>query len=271
MTDSNDNPIVETEEELIAKAQASISQCNWVVGECASKWTQKYAKGRTDADFGELVGLSPDQVYQRRRVWETFLDVLEDYPSLRWSHFYVALNWDDSSECLQWASENSATVAEMRAWRRLQNGEDLTQPSDDDLPEAITFMPTDPTLVREPGVGTETSDSTTAAISTGAGSESTATVSAAARETNGPSGGDYAPFRQGAGSPAPSEETDVAVADRAPKSIEVTVKRMTTTLERCKKVITPEFADEFENLPDKLRNRFIKAVGELSAKVADLG
>ena len=266
MADSSHNQITETEEELVAKAQASISQCNWIVGECASKWTQKYAKGRTDADFGELVGLSPDQVYQRRRVWENFSDVTSDYPNLRWSHFYVALNWDDSPESLQWANENSATVAEMRAWRRLQNGEDLTQPSDEAVAEAITFMPTDPTLVREPGeaagVGAASGTTTTAG-------EAPATVAAAARETSGP--GDYAPFRTGAGSPAPGEEGDeVAVAERPPQTLEATVKRMTTTLERCKKVITPEFADDFENLPDKVKNRFIKAVGELSAKVAEL-
>ena len=37
--------------------------------------------------FGAMVGLSSDQVYQRRRVWETFGDVSESYPSLKWSHF----------------------------------------------------------------------------------------------------------------------------------------------------------------------------------------
>ena len=49
---------LETEQELIANAQVAISNCNWTVGECASKWTERYAKGRTDADFGALVGLS---------------------------------------------------------------------------------------------------------------------------------------------------------------------------------------------------------------------
>ena len=67
--------ITESEDELISRAQVAVSQCNWSVGECAYKWTEKYARGRTDADFGVLVGLSPDQVFQRRRVWETFADV----------------------------------------------------------------------------------------------------------------------------------------------------------------------------------------------------
>jgi hypothetical protein len=38
---------LETESELISRAQLAVSQCNWVVGECAARWTQKYAKGRT--------------------------------------------------------------------------------------------------------------------------------------------------------------------------------------------------------------------------------
>ena len=57
-----------------------------------------------------MIGLSGDQVYQRRRVWEAFADVHQDYATLKWSHFYVALNWDDASECLQWANEMEATV-----------------------------------------------------------------------------------------------------------------------------------------------------------------
>ena len=89
----------ETEQELISAARLAISNCNWTVGECAAQWTERYAKGRTDADFGELIGLSGDQIYQRRRVWETFADVRDDY-ELKWSHFYVSLTWTDSSECL---------------------------------------------------------------------------------------------------------------------------------------------------------------------------
>ena len=48
----------ETEKDLIQRAQTAVSQCNWTVGECAVQWTKKFARGRTDADFGELVGMS---------------------------------------------------------------------------------------------------------------------------------------------------------------------------------------------------------------------
>jgi hypothetical protein len=103
--------VTETEQELVAQAQVAVSRCNWVVGECAAKWTQKYSKGRTDADFAAKVGLSTDQVYQRRRVWESFAGVRESFPSLKWSHFYAALNWEDAAECFAWTEENEATVA----------------------------------------------------------------------------------------------------------------------------------------------------------------
>lgn len=119
--------MIMNEEELVEKARAAVSQSNLVVGECASVWTRKYARGRTDTDFGQLLGLSGEQVYQRRRVWETFgsSNTYSDCAHLKWSHLYVALNWEDSTKCLQWAEENEATVAEMRAWRRCQRGEDL--------------------------------------------------------------------------------------------------------------------------------------------------
>ena len=81
-------------------ARDAVSQCNWVVGECASKWTQRYAKNRTDGDFGQMVGLSGDQIFQRRRVWEAFGEDHQKYGSLKWSFFYVALNWDDAEDCL---------------------------------------------------------------------------------------------------------------------------------------------------------------------------
>src|SRR6516164_4917977 len=82
---------IETEEQLVSRAQEAVSLCRWVVGECASKWTQRYARGRTDGDFAALIGLTGDQVYQRRRVWESFATLRSEFPPLKWSHFYAAL------------------------------------------------------------------------------------------------------------------------------------------------------------------------------------
>ena len=270
-----DGSVTESENELIERAKESISDNNWVVGECAAKWTKKYARGRSDADFGNLVGMTGDQVFQRRRVWETFADVSGNYDSLKWSHFYVALNWDDAPECLLWAEENHATVAEMRAWRRLQRGEDLTVPAETEgIPdELISYVPDDPTMVKDPDAfGQEDSFASDRAAASSGDRQAQLTVAAAERGVSD-SGSDYSPFRQGAGGAAPKEqleEVPAAVAERPKPNTAQTVKRMTTTLERCLKVMTPEFGQEFRDLPEKVRNRFIKSVGELSSKVADL-
>src|SRR5262245_48854255 len=73
----------ETEEQLISAAVEAVSHCRWIVGECAAKWTQRYARGRTDADFAALIGITADQVFQRRRVWETFGSVRGDFRTLK--------------------------------------------------------------------------------------------------------------------------------------------------------------------------------------------
>ncbi len=114
---------VESEAALIQRAKKSLSASSWEVGECASLWTERWAKGRTDADFGEAVGLSADQVYQRRRVWDRWGGETDLSRNLSWTHFREALAWDNASDCLKWAYDNQATVSEMKAWRTAQSGE----------------------------------------------------------------------------------------------------------------------------------------------------
>lgn len=120
------------EEQLIEAAQRALSSCNWSIGKYASEWTERFSRGRTDAEFGASIGMSGDQVRQRRATYQRFGGISDTYPNLKWSHFYIALTWEDATECLQWANEIEATVAEMKAWRRAKNGEDLTQPAIED-------------------------------------------------------------------------------------------------------------------------------------------
>jgi len=265
--------VKETEEELISKAQSAVSQSNWVVGECADKWTHRYARGRGDGDFAALLGLTADQVFQRRRVWQTFADVYESYPALKWSHFYASLTWDDAPECLQWADENQATVAEMKAWRRALRGEDLrteSQTADEwGTPAAVAYVPDDHVAVRDPSEFEEGDRRSRAAR--GPEDESRTpieTVSGVARDSD--SG--YAPFRSGAGSPAPRERESesVAVAPRPQPSPEQLITRMSSTLERINEALTSDMLKAFKSLPEKKRARFLKAVSGLSTKSARL-
>ena len=254
--------MAESEEKLISLARDAVSQCNWVVGECASKWTHKYAHGRTDHDFGQMVGLSSDQIYQRRRVWTKFGDTYRAFSNLKWSFFYVTLNWDDSDECLNWANENSATVAEMRAWRRARNGEDLNAESEENYSEwaapLIIDSDTTPlTPVVDPSEFVASGHGDRAGMG-GIGSD-VETMAAAARES-----GDYSPFRAGAASAAPGEQkTEVAVLERPTPHPDQVWKRTVGLLERLEKSLTTEVIRAFDDQPEKLQDRIAGAFDNL--------
>lgn len=258
---------VDTEQVLISRAQLAISHCNWEVGECAAHWTRRFARGRTDADFAQLVGLSADQVYQRRRVWETFSDVYANYAELKWSHFYSALNWDDAAECLQWAQDLGATVAEMKAWRRAQRGEDLSVPSDEEFFSALVDDPTlvrmpQPPEIRVPGAETER-----APFDPDAAAQLAMPAASVAREVSDTP--EYAPFHDGAVTPPRSAETSSRQAHEEP-STEQIVKRMTSALERCNSLLTVEFLQRFDSVGGKTRKRFLMAFAALRDKLDDL-
>lgn len=257
----------ESEQHLINTAVEAVSQCRWVVGECAAKWTQRYARGRTDAEFGLLIGVSGDQVYQRRRVWETFSSVRGEFKTLKWSHFYAALTWEDSLEALRWAQEMEATVAEMRAWRRAQHGEDLTVEAVEE--EAIRYLPTELEAVQDPADFAE-AGSRGESRAPGSGSPADRTALAGVARQVGDDG-EYSPFRSDAGSPASSKGAgERSGATVEPPSPEQLVKRITTTLERCVKVLTPEFRKDFRRLPEPVRERFLEAAAELAECVKHL-
>lgn len=260
----------ETEEVLVQIAQQAISQCRWIVGECASKWTQRHARGRTDADFGQLVGLSGDQIYQRRRVWETFSDVRSQFASLKWSHFYAALNWDDAADCLQWSEETQATVAEMKAWRRAVRGEDLTSEPEAVEPgsDHVSFLSGERAFVQDPSNFAVGADGMRRpGMPGGAGAENDpARVAALARQLD-PLGDNYAPFHSGAVQPPPTEAAERPVHPEA-ITPEQLAKRLCSTIERCNKALTEDFLEQLDDLPKKVRQRLLTAVEELHEKLA---
>jgi len=269
MSQMSPSKVVEdSEEQLVSRAQDAVSQCRWVVGECAAQWTARYARGRTDADFAVLIGITADQVYQRRRVWETFAGVRDEFASLKWSHFYAALTWDDARDSLRWAEETRSTVAEMRAWRRAQRGEDLSVEAPDE--EAVRYIPSEPESVQDPsqsGAGGGRGESRS---SGGAGDEERAVLAGVARQ-RGDEGEDYTPFRSGATTPSAREQpADSGAGGSEPPSTEQLAKRLSHTLERFVKLMTPAFRREFRKLPDPVKDRFHKAVGELTERVAEL-
>jgi hypothetical protein len=110
--------IEETEAQLIERAKASHSQSAWAVGECAAKWTQKYAHGRSDEEFGNLTGVSQQDVNKRRRVWERFGESYALRRNLSWTHFREALPWPDADAILKVADDQRMSVTAMLAYRQ---------------------------------------------------------------------------------------------------------------------------------------------------------
>ncbi len=260
--------VAETEDKLISVARDAVSQCNWVVGECAANWTKKYARGRTDADFGQMVGLSGDQIYQRRRVWEAFGSTYTQHANLKWSFFYVALNWEDGAKCLNWADENEATVSEMRAWRRAQNGEDLFAEPEEAYSEwaaPLVMNTSDMPLstVQDPAAFVPAGEGPRAGTAyEGSAAE---TMAGAARES-----GEYAPFRTGAAAPAPGEQTpEVAVMERPEATPDQVWKRTISMLERINKSLDQKVLKAFENQPEKLQKRLTNAFGDIQDKLSE--
>lgn len=121
---------------FIDEAHAILGPTRWEIGRIASEI--KEVCGKSDAEIGDAIGLSKTQVQQRRAVWDRFGGD-HIYGRLSWSHYNAALYWDDAEAALQWANDNEANVAEMTAWRRLQNGEDITKPA----PVSLAELPDD--------------------------------------------------------------------------------------------------------------------------------
>ncbi len=214
--------------------------------------------------FGARIGLSGDQVYQRRRVWESFSDVHDQYEQLRWSHFYAALNWDDASDCLGWADEMHATVAEMKAWRRAQHGEDLREKPDegDVMAEApLEYLSVTPGFVRDPA---EFGDGDTPPRRPSGRGEGEATVATAARETEGVAD-DYAPFGKAARGPAAKP-----AGDKPSQSAEQIILSLARALERHDKALTPEVIEGFSDITAPTRQRYRTAMKNIAAKTAVL-
>lgn len=247
-----------TELELITTAKNALSACNWTVGNCAVQWTRRYSRGRSDADFGLQVGLSGEQVYQRRRVWEQFSNTYSDFACLKWSHFYVALNWEDREECLSWANENEATVAEMKAWRRLQNGEDLTV-DEDELQAAAESGYGEPITTPQP----ETVDSI----------DSHEELSPITAPNHDPAETEYAPFRTTGGPPrdetreAPEKpargKSDIALYKafwRAGRDLINTLGTVHTTALMAEMASDFKLTDEVEEVDEPRLKSLLKAI-----------
>jgi hypothetical protein len=236
-TEQEQKPAAEldSEEQIVHRARTATSDASWIVGECAFRWCERFARGRTDADFAGLIGMAAESVAQRRRVFETFSDVRNSYPGLRFSHFRAALGWSQDAEvCLAWAVENVATVSEMNAWWRMQHGEDLTAEPDGIPDELETDLP-------------------------------------AAQDAEDMETETCAPFRADSGTAADGPQDDGGTV-AAPRGLtaEQAVKRATAALERSARILQGVEPDAFGEVPEKTRLRFHHAVQQITDEAGGL-
>ena len=101
-----------------------VSTTNWQKGRIICAWRRSLraagtqAKHCTDQAWSQLVGdMSGQHVGRLRRVYERYHEVRGQFKPLHWSHFQVALDWDDAPMWLEGAVRSGWSVAQMRAKR----------------------------------------------------------------------------------------------------------------------------------------------------------
>lgn len=104
-----------------------ISDTRWALGELA------VSCGLPAIRLAPLVGMPPEHLEVAIDVWRAFGATRAKYPNLVWLHFLKARHWRGAADCwacLQWAEENQATPNDMSAWKRAQDGTDLSEPAE---------------------------------------------------------------------------------------------------------------------------------------------
>ena len=145
-------PVSGSESQIIESVRSECGSNNWRLGELAAQWTERWAKGRTDAAFVELVGdgygLSVDRVGRCRRVWIDFgelqldqdVSLRQKFFELSWSHFDKARQFPEEfqTEALGWAIDNEASIQEMLAIMKLTHGQSIpeTVPTREEIQQA---------------------------------------------------------------------------------------------------------------------------------------
>lgn len=143
-------------EELKQEGHKVTTASNWTFGEIASRLVAEH--NWTDQQVADEFGKSQPSVNFARRIFERFYS-RGNKVSFVWREWKQIIAWSDADKCLDWAEEMEATFAEMAAWRRAQNGEDIKMApkptaaanlTADDLPEAAKKESAKPEVVRPP-------------------------------------------------------------------------------------------------------------------------
>jgi hypothetical protein len=114
-----------------------ISSTNWEKGRIISQWRGALVDaGAAATEFSDeawakrVGGVTASHVGRLRRVYDVFGDSHETYQGLYWTHFLIALDWDDAPLWLEGAAQSGWSVAQMRTQRwEATGGDEQDRPS----------------------------------------------------------------------------------------------------------------------------------------------
>lgn len=118
-----------------------VSTTNWEKGRIICQWRETLtAEGAAAADYSDeawanlVGGVTGQHVGRLRRVFQQFGEVWQEYPGLFWSHFQVAMEWNDAEMWLEGSVQNGWSVSQMRAARWEAHGAPADmKPRDEDI------------------------------------------------------------------------------------------------------------------------------------------
>ena len=133
----------QTSAEFVGRWNRLVSTTNWEKGRIICQWRERLEAdaappaSSTDEAWSRCVGnVSPQHVGRLRRVFQRFGGVADQYPSLYWSHFQAALDWDDAEMWLEGAVQSGWSVAQMRSQRYEATGAAAQAELDEEIPAA---------------------------------------------------------------------------------------------------------------------------------------
>jgi hypothetical protein len=118
-----------------------ISTTNWDKGRIIHDWRLSLisagasSTGFSDDTWSRLVGgVTPQHVGRLRRVYARFGERREQFPTLFWSHFFAAVEWEDAEMWLEGAVQSRWSVSHMRRRRwEAVGGPESDKPRDEEI------------------------------------------------------------------------------------------------------------------------------------------
>ncbi|MEY4179514.1 MAG: hypothetical protein RLY70_3088 [Planctomycetota bacterium] len=118
-----------------------ISTTNWDKGRIIHDWRASLiASGSASTEYSDEIwsrlvgGVTPQHVGRLRRVYARFGERREQFPTLFWSHFFAAIEWEDAEMWLEGATRSRWSVSHMRRqrWEAL-GGPETDRPRDEEI------------------------------------------------------------------------------------------------------------------------------------------